>query len=151
MNQSTTPPQIDVSLTNLRAVERDRAPGTEPVAVEDYLPIVQVPTMAEVLEVYREDVPGATEFEWRETRATGELVHVAMIPAYHISEAYIRKIGDAFRYETTFAEESAVFRRFGAENDVHYYSAPREDFFIFEAIDEAAKAGKSAVVLDNMS
>ena len=37
------------------------------------------------------------------------------------------------------------------ENDSHYYAAPREDFSITDAIQEAVVEGKSCVVVEDLS
>ena len=37
------------------------------------------------------------------------------------------------------------------ENDSHYYAAPREDFFIFRAVEEAIAEGKDVVVVEDLS
>lgn len=36
-------------------------------------------------------------------------------------------------------------------NNAHYYARPKEEFFVWEAREEAFRAGKPLVVLDNLS
>jgi hypothetical protein len=37
------------------------------------------------------------------------------------------------------------------ENNSHYYAKPREDFFIFRAVEEAIAEGNDIVVVEDLS
>jgi hypothetical protein len=37
------------------------------------------------------------------------------------------------------------------KNNYHYYANPREDFFIWEGVEEAKKAGKVGVIVEDLS
>ena len=50
-----------------------------------------------------------------------------------------------------FDETGEAIMKWAEENDAYIYSRPREDFFMFEAIDLALAAGKAAVVVEDMS
>lgn len=43
------------------------------------------------------------------------------------------------------------FTTFCEKYDIHYYARPGEDFFKFEAYEEAEKAGKTYLVMENLS
>jgi len=51
----------------------------------------------------------------------------------------------------SFEEEGAVTRKWMEENDAYYYCKPREDFFVGEAVREAAAAEKYICVVEDMS
>jgi len=53
--------------------------------------------------------------------------------------------------ELSFEESSSLLKEWLERNNASYYSAPRENFFIYEAIDKAKAEGKSAVVVEDLS
>ncbi len=67
---------------------------------------------------------------------------------------------DAFReenysgtpcWEIPYEEENKYLDEWVKKNDAHFYARPREDFFLAEAVEEAFKAGKGIVVVEDMS
>lgn len=74
-----------------------------------------------------------------------------------IREAEIRNIelqkqgGFAGIPSEEYAKETAMIRRWVDANNAYFYAAPKEDFFLSNAIDEAKEKGKRIVVLENLS
>lgn len=50
-----------------------------------------------------------------------------------------------------FAAKSAAFRKYCDDNSIHYYARSREDFSSWCAFDEAAKAGCTKLLMEDMS
>ena len=50
-----------------------------------------------------------------------------------------------------YEESSAAVISWCDENKSHYYGRPREDFFIFTAVEEAIVEGKDVVVVEDLS
>ena len=55
------------------------------------------------------------------------------------------------RNDVTYEEETKAVRNWLHVTGAHYYAAPREKFNEYTAIREAKKAGKTAVVVEDMS
>ena len=58
-------------------------------------------------------------------------------------------LGDNFVGD--YDEECRIVKEYVKEHDAHYYGKPREDFFMFEAFEEAEAKGKSIVVVEDLS
>lgn len=43
------------------------------------------------------------------------------------------------------------FNAFCEKYDIHYYGRPKEDFYKYEAYEEAEEAGKTYLVMENLS
>lgn len=54
-------------------------------------------------------------------------------------------------YKVGYKESSKKVLEWIEENDAHYYAAVKEDFFPYSGSLEAIKAGKSIMVMDNLS
>jgi len=61
------------------------------------------------------------------------------------------RVPEELRKFPTSDAEVAAFRRWCDENDVHYYARPKESYSIFEATDEAHTAGRSKLLLEDLS
>lgn len=48
-------------------------------------------------------------------------------------------------------EGFALFRTFCEEHNVHFYANSKEDFHMFEAFDEAVRAGATYLMAENLS
>jgi hypothetical protein len=53
--------------------------------------------------------------------------------------------------DMSYQEEITKVLNWCAENNYHYYARGRDDFFEFEAVEEAQKKGCVGVVLENLS
>jgi len=51
----------------------------------------------------------------------------------------------------SWEEMSCAVVKWCMENDAHYYAREKHEFIIYEAVHEAKDAGKSVVVVENMS
>lgn len=59
--------------------------------------------------------------------------------------------GDCWWERVTYRESGEGLRLWCSENGAHYYSRPREDFFLHAAREEAAALGLSKVVVEDLS
>lgn len=50
-----------------------------------------------------------------------------------------------------YQEINPVIMQWAKDNDVHYYAAPREDFFLWRGVRQAWEAGKTAVLVEDLS
>jgi hypothetical protein len=75
-----------------------------------------------------------------------KLVEVQMIGAYEFDKAIF---GEEWPDWDTQCKVLKAFME--THPNAHYYGRPNEDFFIFEAVQEAYDKGKDVIILDNMS
>lgn len=54
-------------------------------------------------------------------------------------------------WKANYEEHSKIVQEYLKENDAHYYAKPKEDFFLWEAVEEAEALGKKEVVVEDMS
>jgi len=67
-----------------------------------------------------------------------------------IIDMYIAKIGASWA-TVIYDELSAAIQIFSDDNDAYYYSEEKHNFFVFMALEQAAKAGKKVAVMENLS
>lgn len=67
-------------------------------------------------------------------------------------EVYAKKIdlGDDW-WNVDYMESAAIIELFMQKNESSYYSAEKEDYFIFSAAQQAIKEGKKIVICENLS
>jgi len=75
---------------------------------------------------------------------------VALINVCHLLETIFGD-GWAGDFSRTYEETQSAIMGWCDANDAHYYARGREDFSHFEAIEEAKQAGKTAVVVEDLS
>ena len=54
-------------------------------------------------------------------------------------------------HNLSYEEEGEAIMNWAAVNNAHVYCRPREDFFMFEAVDETIAKGLRIVVVEDMS
>ena len=75
---------------------------------------------------------------------------VALINVCHLLDSLFCK--DWPRdYTRPYAETQAAIMAWCEANEAHYYARGREEFSHSEAVDEAKQAGKTAVVVEDLS
>lgn len=75
---------------------------------------------------------------------------VAVINVCHLLDVIYGKnwAGD---FNRSYAETQSAIMAWCDANDSHYYARGREDFSRYEAVEEAKQAGKTAVVVEDLS
>ena len=58
---------------------------------------------------------------------------------------------DSATFDLTYEEEGTAIMNWASTNNAHIYCRPREDFFLFEAVDETIAKGLRIVVVEDMS
>jgi|TARA_B100001964_G_C14094505_1_gene536359 hypothetical protein len=54
-------------------------------------------------------------------------------------------------YGVDYMTSGVATKKWCDENESHYYAAPREDFFMFVAVQETLAEGKDVVVVEDLS
>jgi hypothetical protein len=76
---------------------------------------------------------------------TGSTDEVKIVSQYHIDKAMY---GDSW---PSWDQQCEDIQRWCADHSASYYAAPKEDFFLFIAIDAAKAEGNKIVVVENLS
>ena len=75
---------------------------------------------------------------------------VHMVRVVNICDLLERLYPDGHLGVDGYGERHSV-KKWCDENESHYYAAPREDFFMFVAVQETLAEGKDVVVVEDLS
>ena len=75
---------------------------------------------------------------------------VHMVRVVNICDLLERLYPDGHLGVDGYGERHSV-KKWCDENESHYYAAPREDFFMFVAVQETIAEGKDVVVVEDLS
>ena len=80
-----------------------------------------------------------------------EIEGVSIIYDCFIMDAYGKKVHNENMWDSSYSETAAMCQLFMEQNKCSYYSACKEDFFVFMAVSLAQKEGNKYVIMENLS
>lgn len=83
-------------------------------------------------------------------KSRGQMVDVKVINICDLLENLFPGYFDG-KVRPGFDETGEAVIEWCKKNDAHFYARCREDFFMWEGVDEASSAGKTVVVVEDMS
>ena len=76
---------------------------------------------------------------------------VFMVKAVNICDWLDITYGDDWSKHPDYETSGKDMMAWAEENNSHYYAEDRENFYMFNAIEEAIKAGKDTVIVEDLS
>ena len=84
-------------------------------------------------------------------RDGNEMYGIVAVIDYMLGEEYYSEIWHQLDHEDDQLLIEQLIDEFLEEKDAVFWSAPKEDFFVWRAIDHAKENGKSVVLAENLS